>query len=189
MDNQLQKWQNLWQHQKSNSLDIDKLISQLNKMERTAKFQRIFVPILFSFAVYLMVTHLSNNLYNILSISLIVIGILFLIVPLLKNRDNLINDKFDISNQHFIDNLIKKLKQKVLIPKRYMLIFSILLTLAFNIAFLEALRDSTTYVQLFAQMTAIILFIILLMVRKYGIKRYEKQIFPLIKKLEKINKQ
>ena len=187
MDEEIKNWQRIWQEENSKPLDIDRLIYQLNKMEKVARLQRIFVPLLFAFALFSMITRLSGNIYNFLSVLFITIAVLFLLIPLYLSSFPLINEKININNQSFIQWHIKKLKRKLLIPKRYMLIFIILLTLAFNIAFLGALNNDTLSVKITAHLSTLILFAVLYFARKIGIKRYEKYILPVIEKLENIS--
>ncbi|NER15043.1 hypothetical protein GWK08_16425 [Leptobacterium flavescens] len=187
MDKEIKNWQRIWQEENPKPLDIDRLIYQLNKMEKVARLQRIFVPLLFAFALFSMITRLSGNIYNFLSVLFIIIAVLFLLIPLYLSSFPLINEKININNQSFIQWHIKKLKRKLLIPKRYMLIFIILLTLAFNIAFLGALNNDTLAVKITAHLSTLILFAVLYFARKIGIKRYEKYILPVIEKLENIS--
>ena len=41
MENDINKWANLWHQQKADNLDIDLLTKQLNKLDRITKFQKL----------------------------------------------------------------------------------------------------------------------------------------------------
>lgn len=181
----MEKWQGMWQQLKPNQIDIDKLTNQLLKLERRTRFQRLLFSCASLFTIYSMLTHLSFNIYNSLAFMIIAIGLLFILVPLFKNRLNSEN----VNNQQYIYNRIKYLREKLLIPKLYLLIFIVLFILALNIAFLGAFKEEDIFYRILFHSFTVILFVILFISRKTGIRSYEKEILPLIDKFEKINKQ
>ncbi|MDX1828662.1 MAG: hypothetical protein R3342_03855 [Lutibacter sp.] len=184
MEDELNKWEGLWQQQKASDIDIDKLTCRLIKLERITKFQRLLLLLVSVFTIYSMYTHLTLNSYNVTAALIILTGLLILLIPLLKKKSDINN----INNYQFVENHIQYLKKKLLIPKVYFLIFITLFILALNIAFIGALKNTYwTYKMLF-HFSTIILFIVLLIVRKVGIKNYNHEILPLIKKLKNINK-
>lgn len=185
MENDLMKWQDLWQQKKASQFDIDKLAIRLLKLERITKFQRILLLLASAFALYAMLTRLSLNSYNAIAIVIIVIAVLFLLVPLFKNR--LI--RANVPNEQYINNRIKYLKGKLLIPRLYYLIFILLFVVALNIAFFGAFKQEPSSQRTLFHLSTILLLIVLLILRKIGIRNYENEILPLIDKFENLKNQ
>lgn len=185
MEDDFNKWQNLWQQQKANEIDIDKLTARLLKLERVSKYQKLFFFLVSVFSISAMLIRISFNTYNMTAVAIISIGMLFVIVPLFRNRLN--SDYSD--NQEYMHNRIKYLKRKILVPRLYVLIFTILFVLGLNIAFWGAFVQEDLFYRILFHSLTIVLFVILLLVRKIGIRNYEKDLMPLINKLEKLSKQ
>jgi hypothetical protein len=183
MENEMQEWENLWQKKEANDIDIDRLSNQLIKIERITRFQKILWLFVSVFSTYLMVTRLSLNWYNIISVVLIFLGFLFLCVPLFRNK--ITENK---STNKYVESQICYLKKKLLLPKVYLLIFIIFFISGLNIAFLGAFIGFENSNRLMLHFSTIILFIIFYIARNIGIKNYEKEILPLINNLEKIKK-
>ncbi|MCI2230249.1 hypothetical protein MC378_13810 [Polaribacter sp. MSW13] len=185
MENNINEWTELWSQQKADNLDVDLLTKQLTKLDRITTFQKLFFLLVTIFSMYSMLTHLSKNIFNTTAIILILLGFLIILVPLFENKPNF---KIESTNQ-FIENQIKYLKKKLLIPKVYILIFIILFVLALNIAFLGAFSELRNSTRIFFHFSTFILFIILFVARNKGVKNYQKKIFPLIEKLKQIKNQ
>lgn len=184
MDKDIKELQEAWCYQKSKPSEIDQLVTQINKVERIFKFQKIFVPVIFALVILTMVTRLSVNIHNVIAISLFFIATLFLIIPLFKNKHSPLLQKFDTSNQTFINDSIKHFKNKMLVPKFYMPIFIVLFIVAINIAFIGAFNDLSFVIKIFIHSATIILFAELFYLRNLGVKSYENKISPLISALE-----
>ena len=185
MENNINEWTNLWGQKKADNLDIDILTKRLTKLDRITTFQKLFFLIVSIFAIYFMITHLSENIFNTIAITLIIIGCLFILVPLFENKPNL---KINNTNE-FIKKQIKYLKKKLLLPKFYIPIFIILFVLALNVAFLGAFNEFENSYRALFHFSTLILLIILFIARNKGMKNYEKEILPLIENLNKIKKQ
>jgi len=185
MENDINKWANLWHQQKADNLDIDLLTKQLNNLDRITKFQKLLFLFASVFLIYSMFTHLPQNVYNTISFDLIILGFLIILVPLFGNKPN-----FKIKNTNqFIENQIRYLRKKLLLPRVYFLIFILFFVLALNIGFWGASYKLDISYRILFHFSSIILFVFLLIVRKAGMKNYEKEILPLIENLEQIKKQ
>ncbi|MFD1552678.1 hypothetical protein DNU06_09065 [Putridiphycobacter roseus] len=185
MESDFNKWQNLWQQEKSSPLDIDALTIRLHKLERITQYQRLLFLSVTVYAIYAMLTHLSLNGYNLIAFILLAVAMLFMLVPLFNNR---LKD-YGVDNQQYINNRIKYLKGKILIPKLYFLIFIVLFTAALNIAFIGLWEQESVYYSLFFHAISLLILLVLLLLRKIGVKNYEKEILPLIASLTKLNKE
>ena len=185
MEDNINEWTDLWSSQKADNTDIDVLTKQLTKLDKITTFQKLFFLLVSIFSIYSMVTHLSDSIFNLTAISLIILGFIIILIPLFRNKPNF---KTDNTNE-FIENQIMYLEQKMLLPKVYALIFIILFVLALNIAFFGAFNEFESSTRILVHFSTFILFIVLFIARNKGVKNYEQKILPLIKNLNEIKNQ
>lgn len=185
MDSEIKQWQELWEKQKSSSVDVEQLLLRLNKLERISRIQKIVVPVLFSFSITMMIIRLSTNWYNLIAILLVVIAMLSLLIPLYKTRLNKIEGD-GLSNTKFVENQISKLKRRLLMPTRYLMIFIVLFVLAINIGIYGSTKEMDMWIRVEWHGVTVILLAILLWFRMKKIKQFKHQINPLIEDLKKL---
>ncbi|NQX81386.1 MAG: hypothetical protein HRT66_05250 [Flavobacteriaceae bacterium] len=185
MKNEMNNWEDLWSQQKASNINIDELANKLHKIERITKFQRLFFLFVLVFVFYSMFTHLSLNIYNYISFGLVLIGFLFVLVPLFGNKINYDNKN---TNQ-FIESQIKYLRKKLLIPKIYSFVFVVLIIIALNIGFWGASEQLDVFYRILFHLSTVVIFIVFVKLRKVGIRNYEKEISSIIDKLEEIRKE
>ncbi|UII21521.1 hypothetical protein [Fulvivirga ligni] len=191
--NDFDQWQNLWQQQKSESVDADDLIRSLKKIEKTRKVQRVLIPTLFAFSLISMITHLTLTAFNIALISAMGIGMLLLVLPLFKGKIATSNYQLLESNELFLDQTISGLKQRAKIPKRIM-IFNIILFIVFNMAFFYFANDFKEYShamlwRIGAHLLTLVIFVEIYVVFRKASKNYVKNIAPLIVKLQDLRSE
>ncbi len=185
MDNGIKEIQDLWNEKNVEPINVDQLINQLNRIDKGTKFRKTFISLVILFVTYMVLTRVSYTIYNVTALILIVTGLLFLTIPLYRNRFKLIETNGSLNNLDCIKNNIKKLQRRTLIPKLYALIFIVLFTLALNIAFYGAFRYHAFEYQLIAHFSTGIIFLLLYYLRNIGIKNHQKHLLPLIENLER----
>ncbi len=143
MDKDITSWQNLWKEEKSTPLDLSKLITHLNKIEKKGKLERIILLVAVPITIIFLVTLLPlfSNTNYLISIILISVGMLIILIQSYRSRYNLIINDAELNNQTYIKNLIHKLKQRMLTTSRYMWIYAFLLILGLNIGYIDILQN------------------------------------------------
>ena len=193
MEQDISNWQNLWNEEKSTSFDVNKLIQQLNKIEQKGKLERIALLITFPLTIIILAIMLPvfSNIYYLLFIILIGIGMLMLLLQSFRSKNNVIENDSELSNRKYIETLIVKLKERMLMTSRYMWIYAFLLISGLNIGYIDILEKFN--LPLSARIiTHFILTGVMCYLFYYGIskrkKKHKKEILPLIKLLENLKK-
>lgn len=192
MKNDFENLQNMWKQVKSETGELDKLISNLNQMERKSKRERALLIILFplTIGVLMMLLPFTKSVYFMTSIGIIAIGMLMLIYLMYQSKIkiNMTNESLD--NKIFVDSMINNLHRKMRITSRYMWIYSVLLIIGINIGYLEAIKEMDLYIRIAIHsiLSAILLLFMYSAIKKKKIKN-KIEIWPLLEKLENLQKE
>lgn len=192
MNNDFENFQNIWMQVKSETGEVDKLISNLNQMERKSKRERALLIILFplTIGVLMMLLPFTKSVYFMTSIGIIAIGMLMLIYLMYQSKIkiNMTNESLD--NKIFVDSMIINLHRKMRITSRYMWIYSVLLIIGINIGYLEAIKEMDLYIRIATHsiLSAILLWFMYSAIKKKKIKN-KREIWPLLEKLENLQKE
>lgn len=192
MNNDFENFQNIWMQVKSETGEVDKLIENLNQMERKSKRERALLIILFplTIGVLMMLLPFTKSVYFMTSIGIIAIGMLMLIYLMYQSKIkiNMTNESLD--NKIFVDSMIINLHRKMRITSRYMWIYSVLLIIGINIGYLEAIKEMDLYIRIATHsiLSAILLWFMYSAIKKKKIKN-KREIWPLLEKLENLQKE
>lgn len=191
MEKDIANWKNLWKEEKSTPLDVSKLINLLNKIERKGKVERIILAITILITLVLLVTLLPvfSNKYYFASIVLIALGMIMILIQFYRTKYNLINKDADLNNRKYIETLIDKLKQRMLITSKYMWVYTFLLILGLNIGYVDILKNFD--LSILARISIhIIISGVMFFIMYYAIEKRKKKnnngILPLIEFLENL---
>ncbi len=178
-------WSKLWLEKKATSFDTNQFIEQITFIEKQAKADRIKltigVPIVIVVLSFLFPI-LENN-YYLVSIIFIFLGMLMILVQNYKNKSPLLNGNTHFNNKDFINIQITKLKKRLTTASTCLWISAILLIIGFNVLCLQAFEDMPLTFRIVFHLLYIITIPFLIRQR---MKRYNKQILPLIDKLENL---
>lgn len=183
MDKELMQWQELWKEGNAEEIVLDDLVRKMNKLERVTRIQKIFVPTMFLFSSFMMFWRLSSSWYNIIAISMIIVGFLVLVIPLYLSQISVIEGVGALNNRELVQAQIRKLKFRLRISNQFFLIFILLFTGALNIAFWGVESEVPKWI---LHMMTFVLFLILLLARKIKQKSFYRHITPMINQLERL---
>jgi uncharacterized membrane protein YqjE len=190
MEEQVLKWKDMWQEQKSNSLNVNELIVRLNQMERNAKLMRTFLIIalmILTLASLVFIAELSANKFYIISYVLAFTGAFIKLTLLYKGKYSTITDESDFNNHCFI----KKLNEKTSFKTKHLLIYMTVMIASINFALLGLYEKGTifNYVindenRLLFHLATIILFAVAYAINKMRIDKNKRNTLKLISDLE-----
>lgn len=192
MDKDITNWQNLWKQEKSTPLDLSKLITHLNKIEKKGKLERIILLVAVPVTIIVLATLLPilSNIYYLISIVIISFGMIMILFQSYRSKYNLISNDAELNNHKYIKNLIHKLKQRMLTTSRYMWFYTFLLVLGINIGYIDILQkfNVSITVRIIIHVVFTVLMICLMYYSIEKRKRENKKgILPLIDFLENLN--
>ncbi|CAM1334322.1 hypothetical protein [Tenacibaculum aestuariivivum] len=191
MEKEIKNWQNLWKEKKSVSIDINMFIKKVNSIEKKGKLERIILLIGFPLTIIILTIILPffSNIYSLMAILLIGLGIVILLIQVYKSRFYVLNENM-LNSQKYITFLIIKLKKRMLITSRYMWVYTFLLILGLNVGYIYILNMFNISLIL-KGIVHIVLSSIIFFFMYYGIekkkKKNRKEILPLIEFLEKLH--
>lgn len=194
MEQDISNWQNLWKEGKSTSIDMNKLIQQLNSIEQKGKLERIILLISTPITIILLMTILPvfSNIHYLIAIILIGLGMLTILIQSYRSKYNLIDNGVELNNEMYIKTLIKKLKERMLTTSRYMWIYTFLLVLGLNIGYLDIL-EKFNHPLIAKIITHIVLTSVMFYIMYYGIekrkKKHSNEILPLVEVLKNLDKK
>ncbi|MCK0132490.1 hypothetical protein MWU59_13355 [Flavobacteriaceae bacterium F08102] len=192
MEKDITNWQNLWKVEKSTPLDLSKLITHLNKIEKKGKLERIVLLIAVPTTIIVLASLLPllSNIYYLLSIVLISFGMIMILIQSFRSKYSLISNDAELNNHKYIKNLIHKLKQRMLTTSRYMWVYAFFLILGINIGYIDILQnfDITLIVRIIIHIvfTGIMFYLMYYFIEKRK-KENNREIFPLVDFLENLN--
>ncbi|WP_299099658.1 hypothetical protein [uncultured Winogradskyella sp.] len=193
METQIIKWKNMWQEQKSNTLESNELIERLNQMERNSKEQRtklVIVSIILITACSIGISELLANKYYLVSFVMLLIGVSIKLIPLYKNKYEIISNESDFNNHDFIKNLSKKMDYSI----KHLLIYMSVIIIALNIALLGLNKNGTIFNfeinnenRIFFHLATVILFVVAYIINKRNLDVNKRKTLSLISDLENKN--
>ena len=183
---------NLWQQVKFNSIDLDKLINELNQTERKSIREKVLLMILFTLTLIALMLLLpfTESMYYLIAILLFGIGMLMILFQVYKSKFAAKKTEKFLDNRKYVGQLIKSLNRKMEITSRYMWIYTLLLISGFNLGYIEALSgmDLSIRIIIHIVLSSMILWFMNSAIKK-RIKKNQTEILPLIKKLENIERE
>lgn len=186
MDRDLQNLKGLWQEQKSTELEIDPLINYLKRVDKISQYRRIIRWVFYLFMVFLLWYYVSFSLYNIVAFILSGFGLFVLSIALYKSRTMVIYSALNLRNKEFLRFAISRLQLRLQVPRFQMLVFIVCFSIALNIELWIWLNDVELLYRVLVHMSTALFAVLMLIIRRFGMDMYIKQIVPLIKRLEKI---
>lgn len=186
MDRDLQYLKVLWQEEKSTPLDLKPLITYLNKVESISRLRRIIGLGLSSLFVIFFWSSISFNIYNTIASILLGFGLFVLCIALYKSRSQVIYSALNLKNQEFLSFAVRRLKLRLLVPRVQMLVFIICFFIALNIELWVWLNETDILFRVLAHLSLAVFTFLMILVRRFGMDMYNKQIIPLIKRLERV---
>lgn len=186
MDRDLQHLKVLWQEEKSTPLDLEPLITYLNKVESISRLRRIIGLGLSSLFVIFFWSSISFNIYNTIASILLGFGLFVLCIALYKSRSKVIYSALNLKNQEFLSFAVRRLKLRLLVPRVQMLVFIICFFVALNIELWMWLKETEILFRVLAHLSLVVFTFLMILVRRFGMDMYNKQIIPLIKRLERV---
>ncbi|WP_299124534.1 hypothetical protein [uncultured Winogradskyella sp.] len=193
METQIIKWKNMWQEQKSNTLESNELIERLNQMERDAQNQRtklIVVSIILITACSIGASELLANKYYLISFIMLLTGVFIKLLPLYKSKYEVIYNESDFNNRDFIQNLTKKMDYSI----KHLLIYMSVIITALNIALLGLNKNGTIFNfeindenRMFFHLATVILFVVAYIFNKKNLDVNRRKTLSLISDLENKN--
>lgn len=191
MEKDITDWQNLWKEEKSTPLDLSKLITHLNKIEKKGKLERIILLFAVPVTILVLATLLPllSNIYYLTSVILISFGMIMILIQSYRSKFSLISNDAELNNHKYIKNLIHKLKQRMLTTSRYMWFYTFLLVIGLNIGYLDILQKFN--LSLLVRITIHLVFtIVMICIMYYSIEKRKKEnnknVLPLIDFLENL---
>lgn len=192
MEKDITNWQNLWKEEKSTPIDLSKLITHLNKIEKKGKLERIILVVAVPITIIVLATLLPllSNIYYLTSIILISFGMIMILIQSYRSKYSLISNDAELNNHKYIKNLIHKLKQRMLTTSRYMWLYTLFLILGLNIGYIDILQNFN--LSIIVKIIIHIMFTgVMLCIMYYAIEKRKKEnnngILPLIDFLENLN--
>ncbi|WP_290696692.1 hypothetical protein [Lacinutrix sp.] len=190
MEQDITDWKNLWKVEKSTPIDINGLLKHINNLEKKGKLERITLLISIPLTIILLLTILPvfTNIYNLISITLISIGMLMILLQTYKSKFSSTNKNM-LNNQEYAETLISKLKERILTTSRYMWIYAFLLISGLNFGYIDILEKfnisliSRIIGHLILSSAMLLLIYYLIEKRK---KENNKEILPLIEFIDNL---
>ncbi len=192
MDNDIKDWQNLWQDEKSKPLDIHKMISELNTIEKKGKTERLVLLIATPITIIILLSVLPvfESKFYFLAVLCVAIGMSMILNQAYKSKFKNIQKEEAFSNQDFIKDKYAKLKTKVATTSKYMWIYTLLLILGINFGYLEVFKEFSLPFRLGMHLSfSVILFVLMYLGINVKQKQNVKEIEPIIKKLEALQNE
>jgi len=193
MEQDISNLQKLWKEEKATPFDLNKLINQVNSIEKKGKLERIVLLIAVPITIVILVTMLPllSNGYYLVSIILMSLGMLMILLQSFRSKNSLIKNEHELNNQNYIETLITKLKERMLTTSKYMWIYAFLLITGLNIGYIDILEKFNLPFSA-KIITHLVLAGIMLYFFYYGISKRKKknntEILPLINLLENLKK-
>lgn len=187
MDRDLQHLKALWQEKKSTSLEIDPLVEYLKKVDEIRQYRGVIGWVLYLFTVFIFWYNISFTLYNTVALILVGFGLFVLSIALYKSRTKVVYSALNLRNIDFLKYTINRLKLRLQVPRLQMLVFIVCFSIALNIELWVWLNDVEVFFRILGHLSTVLLAFLMLIIRRFGMEMYVKQINPLIKRLEKIN--
>lgn len=192
MEKDITNWQNLWKEEKSTPLDLSKLITHLNKVEKKGKLERIILLVAVPVTIIILATLLPilSNIYYLIAIVIISFGMIMILIQSYRSKYNLISNDAELNNHKYIKNLIHKLKQRMLTTSKYMWFYTFLLVLGINIGYIDVLQKFNVSITV-RIIIHIVFTVLMICVMYFSIEKRKKEnnkgILPLIDFLENLN--
>nr|WP_321227665.1 hypothetical protein [uncultured Psychroserpens sp.] len=192
MEKDTTNWQNLWKEEKSTPIDLSKLITHLNKIEKKGKLERIILLVAVPITIIVLATMLPllSNIYYLISIVLISFGMIMILIQSYRSKYSFISNDAELNNHKYIKNLIHKLKQRMLTTSRYMWFYTFLLVLGLNIGYIDILQKFNLPL-LLRIIIHVVFTVIMICIMYYSIEKRKKEnnkgVLPLIDFLENLN--
>ncbi|MCI4670222.1 MAG: hypothetical protein MRZ79_18950 [Bacteroidia bacterium] len=190
MNDDLRDLQELWQGQESHTKDVSEMIQSLNAFEAKLKKEKRRLQVLFpgTMLFLLALTFLfPMSIYYLIGIGLIGIAMMMILLLVYRNSYPNVSPDQDLSNKEFLQDTIDKLKGRKLITSRYMYIYTFLLVLGINLAYVEVLQEAGMIFRIFSHgfVTVILPIANIIAIRKREGKN-NKELDPLIDQLERL---
>lgn len=186
MDQDISKWKKMWQSQTAQAVDIDSLISQLQKIDKKAKRERIIILVSFIFTIAGLgsLIPLLNSLIYWIAFALMTCAMLMILYRVFMIKLKSSNQE-DFNNKDFVKHQISFLKARMKTTSKYMWIYAILLCLGINVGYIEALQwfSPTIRVLLHVGVTSMMLLGMYFGIKK-RMKQYKEEVIPLVSTLE-----
>jgi len=190
MDNDLDKWKDLWGAQKSEPLDLEEMIGGLNKIESKSKRERLILAIVFplTIGILLFALPVDESIYYLICLVCIFIAMIMIFLQMYQSRIQDLGRNTSLSNHEFIQDTIKRLKSKKLTTSFYMWIYTVLLLVGINVGYLEVLKDFESFLRISIHLilSLTMLGFMYFSIRK-RVKKNDREIQPIIDELEGIN--
>ncbi|WP_438422831.1 hypothetical protein [Aquimarina macrocephali] len=190
MEEQILKWKDMWQEQKSNSLNVNELIVRLNQMERNAKLLRTFLIIalvIIILASLIFIAEISANKFYIISYVLAFTGAFIKLMLLYRTKYSAITNQSGFNNLYFI----KKLNKKIGFKTKHLLIYMSIMVASLNFALLGSYKKGTFFNfvindenRLFFHLATIVLFAVAYTLNKMRMDKNKRDTLNLISDLE-----
>lgn len=190
MEELILKWKEIWQEQKSNSINKHELIMRLNKRERKAKLLRSFLIIMLVYltlASIVFFEEFSANKFYIIAYVLTFTGVFIRLSFLYKTKYSTITDASELNNHYFI----KKLHKELIFKTKHLLIVKTILMASINFILLGAYEKGTIFNfvindenRLFFHLATIVLFAVVYFRNKWRMDKNKRNALNLISDLE-----
>jgi|SRR5690554_507838 len=191
MGTEIENWKNLWKEEKSTPLDVNMLITHVNKMERRGKIERmaLLITIPMTLALLGILLPVLSNGYYLAAFTLIGLGMILILIQVYRSRFDLIHNDAELNNRSYVETLISKLKQSLLTTSKYMWVYTFLLILGLNIGYVDILHHLELSIIL-RIITHVVLTAVMFFFMYYTIEKRKKknntEIVPLIEFLENL---
>lgn len=191
MGTEIENWKNLWKEEKSTPLDVNMLITHVNKMERRGKIERmvLLITIPMTLALLGILLPVLSNGYYLAAFTLIGLGMILILIQVYRSRFDLIHNDAELNNRSYVETLIGKLKQSLLTTSKYMWVYTFLLILGLNIGYVDILHHLELSIIL-RIITHVVLTAVMFFFMYYTIEKRKKknntEIVPLIEFLENL---
>ena len=192
MNKDITNWQNLWKEEKSTPLDIEKTIILLNKIEKKGKLERIILLVTVPLTIIGLAALLPllPSLYYLTAIVLISFGMLMILIQFYRTRYAIITHEVELNNREYVENVIHRLKQRMLMTSRFMWFYTVFLILGLNVGYIDILQKFNLSIGI-RIIIHIIFTVVMGFIMYYTIRRRKKEndkgILPLIHFLENLN--
>lgn len=190
MNKDIEDLKKLWQGQELEIPNSIEVVKQLNEIEKKNKKDRIFLACIFPstiipLALFIPILESPYYVASIIILSLAMLMILFLVF---RNKFEKINSEEDFNNKVFLDQQIKKLRDKMKITSFYMWIYFLLIILGMNVNYIEAFSSFELHYRVIIHFSvSIVLFVFMFWMIDKKKEKNKKEIEPLIHQLESIN--
>ncbi len=187
----MNEWKKLWQQERANSLSSEELIKKLNLIEKKSRFGRRAMFVSFGSGILLLLFLLPvlENIYYSVSLLCFLAGMSLLLVQSYKNKFDFLDEE-TLNNKEFTQKLLQKLDGKLRMLSKTMAIYTLLLLLGINIAYLKSLEELSLFPRIFLHSgvsVAILLFMLFTLKRKR--KKLREEITPLRERLREFQNQ